>query len=147
MSAQTNETLVRSIFEAFNTRNFDEAAKLVSDTSEYRNAATGEVFPGPDGTRQYMQYWANAFDDAKVEIKRIIATDKFVVTEFIGRGTHTGPLETPAGSIPPTHRTVELPSCEIVSIEKGKVTSGVMYFDTATLLQQLGVHELAGAHK
>ena len=147
MSAQTNERLVRSTFDAFNAHNFDEAARHVADKCEWRSIPTGELFRGPDGMRQFMQFWVSAFKDARVDVKRVIATDTHVVTEFIGRGTHTGTLETPAGSIPATNRRVEVPYCEVATIENGKFVSGATYFDTTTIMQQLGVTELAGAHK
>jgi steroid delta-isomerase-like uncharacterized protein len=147
MAVHTNETLVRQFYTAFNNRKFDEAAKLVSDRFEWRDVATGEVYRGPAGVRQFMEHWVKAFGDAKIEVQRIIATDQYVAAEFIGSGTHTGTLEAAGGSIPPTNRKVELSCCEVAAIENGKVRSGSSYYDAATIMHQLGVTELAGAHR
>jgi steroid delta-isomerase-like uncharacterized protein len=147
MPVHANETLIRQLYTAFNNRKFDEAAKLASDKFEWRDVATGETYRGPAGMRQFMEHWVKAFNDAKIDIQRIIATDQHVAAEFIGRGTHTGPLEGPAGSIPATNRKLELACCEIGTIENGKIRSGSTYYDTATIMHQLGVTELAGAHR
>ena len=88
-----------------------------------------------------------AFNDAKIEIQRIIPTDQYFAAEFIGRGTHTGALESAGISIPATNRKVELPCCEVGMIENGKIRSGTTYYDAATLMHQLGVTEMAGAHR
>jgi steroid delta-isomerase-like uncharacterized protein len=147
MSAKDNETIARAVFKAFNDRKLDDAMKLIADTAEYRDVPTGEVFRGPDGTRKFMERWIQAFDDAKADPKRVIATDRLVVTEFVGRGTHTGPLETPAGTIRATNNKIDVPFCEIVEIRDGKVVSGTLYYDAATMMQQLGITEVAGAHR
>lgn len=147
MSAQTNQTLCRTVVDAFNTRKYSDAAKYVTDNFVWRTVATGETFKGPDGMRKYFDGWVKAFNDAKVEIKQIIATDKNVVLEYVGSGTHTGPLETPAGTIPPTNNKAQIPCVDICTIENGKLATIDSYFDVATMMHQLGLTEPAGAHR
>ncbi|HMU62558.1 MAG TPA: ester cyclase [Gemmatimonadales bacterium] len=145
MAPHANETLIRRLYSFFNNRKYDEAQKLVSDEFEWRDAATGETYRGRDGVRQFMERWVSGFDDARIEIERIVAGDHAVATEFIGRGTHTGTIQTPAGELPPTNRKIELRCCEVGVIENGKIRSGSTYYDAATLMAQLGVTDLAGA--
>jgi hypothetical protein len=40
-----------------------------------------------------------------------------VFAEFVGRGTHTGPLVGPAGTLPPTGRSIEFPVGEPMRVE------------------------------
>ena len=145
MSAQANETLVRSLYSAFNARKFEEATKVASPKLEWRDVATGEIVRGPEGMRHFMERWANAFNDARVDVKRVTATEKTAVTEFVARGTNTGPLETSGGTLSPTNRRTEVAFCEVATIESGKIVSIATYYDSATILQQLGVTEPAGA--
>jgi hypothetical protein len=56
----------------------------------------------------------------------------------VWKGTHTGPLQTATGTIPPSNKRIELPACQIIKVEGGKVKSFTQYFDMATLLTQIG---------
>ena len=59
--------------------------------------------------------------------------------EFTGRGTHTGPLQTPTGELPPTGRRIEVAFAQVLQFEQGKISYARLYFDALGMLQQLGV--------
>jgi len=61
-----------------------------------------------------------------------------VTLEITWRGTHTGPLQTPGGALPPSGRKMEIRACQVVEVADGRVNAIRHYFDMATLLQQLG---------
>lgn len=67
-----------------------------------------------------------------------------VASEHIGRGTHTGPFVTPAGTIPPTGRRVELRIGEFYEIRDGKIANLYAYYGSATMMRQLGFLPEAG---
>jgi steroid delta-isomerase-like uncharacterized protein len=134
-----NVSLARSLYEAFNDRDLDLIAQSMAPDGQILIVGSGDTFDGPDGARKYNQMWATAFLDAVIEIDRIVATDEYAVVEFTGRGTHTGTLTTPAGSFPATGRSVTLQLCDVLQITDGKVTSQRTYFDSGSLMTQLGV--------
>lgn len=136
---QDNAALVRNVHEAWNKRDFERIVALTAPECEWVMMPTGQKFRGPDGMRQYSQGWATAFPDGRIEEKDTIAGDNGAASEFIGRGTHTGPLMSPTGEIPPTGKRVEVPFCEIYRTKNGKIVGGGLYFDMATMLQQLGL--------
>jgi predicted ester cyclase len=81
-----------------------------------------------------------ASPDAKTELTNVVADGEYwEFTEFVGRGTHTGPLVGPAGTVPPTGRSIEFPVGEPMRLEEGKFTLVHAYHDGATPLRQLGV--------
>ena len=81
-----------------------------------------------------------ALPDAGTELTNVVANgENWVFTEFVGRGTHTGPLVGPAGTVPPSGRRIEFPVGELMRIEGGKFTLVHAYYDGATLLRQLGL--------
>jgi steroid delta-isomerase-like uncharacterized protein len=103
-------------------------------------AADAQTFRGPEGLREWLQIFLTAAPDAKVEVTNVVtAGEGWVFTEHTGRGTHTGPLVGPSGTIPPTGRRIELPIGELVRVENGKITLIHAYYDGATLMRQLGV--------
>ncbi len=138
MSAQDNATAIRSFNEAYNDRDSDRAISLCTPDVEIISVATGQTFLGPDGVRQFLQGWATAFPDSRVETKKVIADEQGAVIEFDGKGTQTGPLAGPAGEIPPTGKYAEQSFCVVADMRDGKIARSRQYFDLVSLLQQLG---------
>jgi steroid delta-isomerase-like uncharacterized protein len=138
--AADNARLGRKIYEElWNGRDFDGIVRCASEDVEYTSVPTNTTARGRRGYREFSEGWATAFPDARVEIKRITANEDGVVVEFIGRGTHTGPLVVPTGTIPATGRAGELQMCDVLEIEDGSVRRVRSYYDSATLMRQLGL--------
>jgi steroid delta-isomerase-like uncharacterized protein len=136
-----NAALVRDLFDAVNERDLDRVAAMVSEDFELVDyAAGGQVFRGPQGILRWLRITLTALPDAKTELTNIVAEgENWVFSEFVGRGTHTGELVGPAGTIPPTGRRIEFPVGELIRLEEGKLVLVHVYYDGATLLRQLGV--------
>ncbi len=138
--AVENALLGRRLYEElWNARDFDGMLRHASADIECLEVATNTARQGHEGYRAFAEGWATAFPDARVEIRRVIANDNGVVVEFVGHGTHTGPLVGPAGTIPPTGRRAELSLCDVLEIEEGQVRRVRSYYDMATLMRQLGL--------
>jgi steroid delta-isomerase-like uncharacterized protein len=139
MSAQDTEKLVRLAYDLYNQRDFARSAQITAPDAVTVLTPTGQQFHGPEGAVEYLTGWATAFPDSTVEVTNVVASDTAAVVEFIGRGTHTGPLGTPAGPIPPSGRRVEFPLCDVWAVRDGKLAGNRNYFDLLTLLRQIGV--------
>jgi steroid delta-isomerase-like uncharacterized protein len=137
--ASSNARLARHLYEElWNNRDFDAMARFASDDVESVQIPGNTTARGRDGYRHMAEAWATAFPNARIEIKRVIADDSTAVVEFVGRGRHTGPLESPEGTIDPTNRDAELSCCDVLEMEEGLVRRVRSYFDSATLMRQLG---------
>ncbi len=134
-----NETLARSLYQAWNDRDFDRQADAMAPDGTIEFVGTGQVLTGADGARQYGQNWANGFPDGKVTIDTVVADGDRVVVEITGRGTHTGTLETAMGPIPATGKSVTLELCDVYVIRDGKVRTQRSYLDTGSMMVQLGL--------
>jgi steroid delta-isomerase-like uncharacterized protein len=134
-----NVTLARGLYEAWNERDFDRLAELITPDGKITIVGSGDTFEGPEGAREYNRMWAEAFPDGQITIDHVVASDDVVVVEFTGRGTHTGTLATPGGPIPATGRSVTLQLCDVLELGDGKVRYQRTYFDGASLLAQLGI--------
>lgn len=139
MTAKENLALAKNLYTLFNQRQLDEMTKSVASQCTWTNVPSGQIFKGPSGFKEFCQSWITAFSDARVEIRNQIATDDTVVTEFAGRGTHDGPLQSPAGSIPATRKKLDLNFIEVLKLENGKIIEARAYYDSATLMRQLGL--------
>jgi steroid delta-isomerase-like uncharacterized protein len=136
---QENAAIGRTILDAYNARDFDRFDGVIASDAEYRNVATGDVFRGAEGMKQYQRNWATAFPESQIEVRNLVACGETVTMEYIGRGKQTGPLNTPQGTIPPTGRDVELALCDVLTVRGGKITGGRTYYDVASLMRQLGM--------
>lgn len=139
MSLPFNAGAVSAIYDGFNSRDLDSVVDQVTEDFTLIDITTGQTVRGREGLRHWLQTWLTAAPDAMVEVMNVIAGGDWIATEHIGRGTHSGPLATPAGIIPPTGRRFEQQWAEIFQLRDGKVALMRAYADSATVLRQLGL--------
>ena len=139
MSAQDNGRIATQFNDAFNARDWEGAVALCTPDVELVTVAADQTLRGSEGVLQFLQGWTSAFPDGKVETTRIIADDQGAVIEFTGAGTHSGPLQTPAGEISATGKPLTLQFCQYLELTGGKIARARLYFDSMSMLGQLGV--------
>jgi steroid delta-isomerase-like uncharacterized protein len=133
-TAAQREKLVRKHVEAENAADY-ETALATFQHPRYEYVATDEVY---DGTEQVMAHWHEfdrAFPDQEIEIVKLHTADDAVLMEAIARGTHTGPFR----GLPPTGRRWEQQFLAIFVFEDDGLVCERVYYDTSTVLQQLGI--------
>lgn len=139
MTLEQNLATVRNVYKGFNTGDVPLLLSLVTDDFELVDVALGMSWHGQAGWGEWLQNWATSMPDAQVHLETITAQDDMVVTEHTGGGTHAGPLNTPAGPIPPTGKTMQLRFAEVFEMRDGKIKTMRAYWDTGTLMRQLGL--------
>src|SRR6266850_5202572 len=139
LTAQDNATIVRAHYDAFNRRDVEKDLSLVTDDVKWMNIPFDVNYTGRKGYREFLNNWTTAMPDSKVEIVNVIGGEEWTVVEFIGRGTHTGPLVGPQGTIPATQKKLDLRFCELLRIMDGQIAEAHLYFDAATMLRQFGL--------
>ena len=139
LTVQDTATMVRAFYDSINRRDMDKSLLLVTNDVKWTNVAFDRHVTGHNGFREYITNWTTAMPDCKVEITNVVAGEEWSVVEFIGRGTHTGPLVGPQGTIPATQKKLDLKCCEVLRLKDGQITEGRVYFDAATLLRQFGL--------
>jgi len=140
MPAQDNAALAGELYERFNRGVLDQAAALATDDVEVVLIPFGQTFHGRSGFHDFLSGFKTAFPDLTVTITNQVVTDDQVVNECVWRGTHTGPLQSPAGEIPPTGKPVTGGRfCEVWEIKGGQIARLRNYQDVSTWLRQLGL--------
>ena len=142
---QDNVRIARSLYDYWNERQFDKVAELIAPDGEIVLVGSDTRFRGPSGAIEFSRMWADGFPDGRVKIDNVIASGDHVVLQFTGTGTQTGPLRSPTGEIPPTGRSITLNLCDIHEIRDGTIRRVQSYFDSASMLMQLGVIPEAAA--
>jgi SnoaL-like polyketide cyclase len=100
MSVQENVACARSLTELFNSRHLDptwleKSMSAFASDSTFTNVPLGITLSGPEGYKQFVMFFTEAFPDSVVEITNLFATEDQVVLEYTGRGNNTGPLTAP----------------------------------------------------
>ena len=132
------EQLTRELHDTFSNNQFDKTLELVSDNVKVNAYAFGMTFNNKEGFSAFMQSFKSAFPDIKIKHTNIVSNGNKVAVEFTARGTHNGPLQTPAGPIPPTGKTVDFTVAEFYVWENGKVVSMNNYQDAGSIMRQIG---------
>lgn len=127
------------VYGLFNTGNAEEVLRHATDDVVVEMVAFGQVHRGIGGFREFLTGFLSAFPDLHITVKRQVADGARVAVEFTARGTHRGPLMTPAGAIPATGRTVDFAVCEVWDFRDGKLSGLRNYQDAGSILRQLGL--------
>ncbi len=123
---------------AYNDKNWDKVKAAFAENSVYDEKGTGRRIQGVKQIIETWQGWGKAIPDSKATFVAEHASGDTAVLEVVWKGVHTGPLQTPTGIIPASNKRIEVPACQVLKIEGGKVKSFTHYFDMATLLTQIG---------
>ena len=132
---------------AYNDKDWSKAKELLAPDAVYDEKGTHRRIQGAGEIIEAWQGWAKAIPDSKATFVGEFASGDTAVFELVWQGVHTGPLQTPTGTIPASNKPIEVPACQVVQVEGGKVKSASHYFDMLTLLTQIGATQSAGPHQ
>jgi ketosteroid isomerase-like protein len=147
MATHDSAQIVRDFFQALASNNMDRALSFMDSNAEFRVIGMEKPMRGRKEIADGFKMWNEVFPDMKFEIKNLISTPEFVVAEGLNRGKQDGPMKGPDGRIEleATHRKVEVPSCEVLKLAGGKITSWNCYFATDVMMKQLGAARSSAA--
>jgi steroid delta-isomerase-like uncharacterized protein len=131
---ERRERLVREHMESENRHEFDVTMGTF-DHPRYEIVPTGEVHDGEEAVARYFAESRGAFPDQRNETIALHHADDAVIVEFWLRGTHEGELR----GIPPTGRAFEVRTVAFFMFEEDRLVCERVYFDTATIMAQLGI--------
>ena len=128
----------KSVTAAYNDKNWSAVKAAFAENGIYDEKATSRRVQGVGKIIEVWQGWAKAIPDSKATFVGEYASGDTAIIEVVWKGTHAGPLQTATGTIPPSNKRINLPACQVIKLEGGKVKSFTHYFDMATLLRQIG---------
>jgi steroid delta-isomerase-like uncharacterized protein len=129
--------LAEAHVRAFNERAWSRAAEIYAP--DLVVVEPGGTTHGIESFLGHAQGFAAAFPDSRMEVTTIIESGHHAAAEGLYSGTHTGPLATPQGEVPPTGRTLRLPICLVFEVAAGRIASNHVYYDQMTFAAQLGL--------
>ena len=145
MLTETNKTVSRRLFEeVWSKGNLALLNEIIAKDHVNSGPGTLPGLPnGPEGTKQFVTVYRNAFPDVDFTINEQIAEGDKVVTRWTAQGTHKGELM----GTPATGKSATVTGISVDRLVNGKIAESWGIFDQFGMLQQLGViptPELAG---
>ena len=131
---ERREAVVREHMESENRHEF-EATLATFAHPRYEIVPTGEVYDGEEEVRGYYAATRAAFPDQRNELRAMYHADDAVIVEFDLMGTHRGPLR----GIPPTGREFTCQMTAVFLFADDRIVCERVYFDSATILRDLGL--------
>jgi steroid delta-isomerase-like uncharacterized protein len=128
------EEIVREHMESENVHDFDTTLATF-EHARYELVPNDEVIDGDEAVAAYYQETRAAFPDQRNELVKLHHADDAVVVEFDLMGTHKGSFR----GLPPTGRAYKCRMTAIFEFEEDRLVCERVYFDSATILRQLGV--------
>jgi len=137
MLAETNKAVVRRLFEeVFGKGKLAVADEIVASDHVDSGPGTLPGLPtGPEGTKQLITVYRNAFPDIHFTIDEQIAEGDKVVTRWTGHGTNKGELL----GMPATGKSSTVSGIAVDRLANGKIAESWGIFDQFGMMQQLGV--------
>ena len=131
-------------------RNTIERMTLLFDSGDVEASldcfADDATFTNPLGTNRgrdeiavMFRMFDAAFSGLSHGISRAVTAGESEATEGVVTCTHTGTLPSPAGDVPATGRSIELPQALWATVRDGKIVEFHGYWDLASFMGQLGL--------
>jgi steroid delta-isomerase-like uncharacterized protein len=134
-SMDANKKAAKRIFEdLFNRGRYEAADEIVHEDALGHDPAIPEPTRGPEGLKESVRGYREAFPDLHVSIDQQVAEGDFVATRWTARGTHRGELF----GIAPTGKESIVTGITIDRFKDGKIAESHTNWDTLGLLQQIG---------
>ena len=139
--AQTGTDITRTaaeLIEAFNQADWDRLRPLVASDLVYTETGTGRRVEGADAYFELLDAWKRGLPDVAGTIEATVAGDAIVAQEIHWEGTHTGPLEAPAGIIPASGRRISVDATAWFRFRGDTISEIHHHLDVLMLLVQIG---------
>ena len=130
--------VAEGVVEAYNNGDMERFRASHAADVVYEEIGTGQRAEGMDEYMQLLEGWQQAIPDGAATIRRTVESGDTVVMELVWKGTQSGDLQTPGGTVPASGRQIEVEATMWSDFEGDKVRQTRHYLDVMTLLQQLG---------
>jgi steroid delta-isomerase-like uncharacterized protein len=140
VSEERNARVIRDMYAAFTSHDPEGIRGFLAPEFEWMIVARDEVIRDAEEMVEGDREFFAKFPDVNVDIHNLIARGSFVVVEWRGCGTNTGPWDE---NTPATGRSFDRLGCSVAELDgNGKIIRYRDYFDRAQMLRPLGLLDL-----
>jgi len=133
----SSEALIRRLYDAVNRKDLEVIAAYGAPFSEWLDVPFDYTTKGEKAIIDPWKSWFDIFPDATCEVRSVAAMGQHVVAQGIGRGTHRGVFNSPAGVLQPRGKKMTVAFCDVYELRGDKIRRADSYFDFYGLVNQL----------
>lgn len=130
--------VARRLLDAFNAADWDTFRATLAPDGVLEEVPTGRRAEGADAIVALMQGWKRAFPDGRGTVRNLFGSGNAALLEVDWDATHTGPLVTEQGSIPPSGKSVRIDTVLVLEVEGDQAKLTRHYFDLLQILTPIG---------
>jgi steroid delta-isomerase-like uncharacterized protein len=130
----TANNVHREYIDAILRHDFEMVERMFHPEYTY-TGGDGQESKGPEAGLAVAKMFTSAFPDLSVKFNKIHVAGQTAIGEFVATGTHKGDLM----GIKPTGKRASVTVCNVIEVRDGKIYREREYFDSMTMLVQLGV--------
>ena len=138
---KTNGEIIGGLYEAVNKKDLDYIRNLGASFSEWLDVPFNYTTYGESAIIDPWVSWFGIFPDASCEVRSLVVLGDHVIAQGIGRGTHKGDFNSPAGLLKPSGVAMQVNFCDVYKLRDGRIERADSYFDFYGLLMQLRTME------
>lgn len=135
MGHEVDLAVMRQFFELANRHDVDRLLELVDPDYVGESDVLPEAVRGRASYGALLRGYYEAFPDTHYEVEQMLADGRSVVTRLRVTGTHRGTFL----GLPGSGRRFAVQLCHVDELREGKIARAWYYWDTATMLRQLGI--------
>ena len=126
------------LIDAFNEADWDRLQGHLARDVLYTETGTARRVEGVAAYLTLCEGWKEAFPDVRGTVTNAVASDAIAALEIRWVGTHTGPLETPAGPVPASGDQIAVDATFWAHYDGDRIQEIHHHLDVLALLQQIG---------
>ena len=134
-----NEAIIRKAYQTAEDQDVAGWIAAFTEDGTFTDESIPYTYRGPEELGKTVEVFAKAFPDMHRELHTFYVVGNIVVVQLHLQGTHTGPLELPTGTIPPTGKRINAPCCDVFELVDGKIKRFDCYNEASVIAQQLGL--------
>jgi steroid delta-isomerase-like uncharacterized protein len=137
--SQASLDAARGFIQAYNTADWNRLEAFLTPESIYDEVGSGRRAQGEREITELFKGWKQAMPDSEGAVTSAVDGGDTAVLEVTWTGTFTGPWTTPQGEVEPTGKHQTSRACVILRFDGDTVKESHQYFDSMSLMQQLGL--------
>lgn len=134
-----NEKVIRNAYQVAENQDVAGWIACFTEDGTFTDESIERTYRGAEELGKTVEVYAKAFPDMHRELHTFYVVDNIVVVQLRLQGTHTGPLELPVGTVPPTGRRIDAPCCDVFELVDGKIKRFDCYAEASVIAAQLGL--------